>query len=159
MKINSPNRVSRSYAQQLLAPPATVFPLLCPVREADWIEGWDPLAVFSRSGLAEVDCVFLTAALPADAVWYITRHEPAKAQLEMLKITPQVTVCKISIELHATLTGSQALITYTHTSLGPAGDALVESFSEDFYRDFMKNWETRLNHYLVHGVCLAAPTV
>lgn len=41
MKIVKPNRVSRTYTQQLCAEPEEVFPLLCPVREADWIEGWE----------------------------------------------------------------------------------------------------------------------
>lgn len=156
MKICKPNRVSRRYTQQLLAPPSVVFPLLCPVREADWIEGWNPLTVSSESGLAEVDCVFVTAASPVNAIWYITRHDAVAACVEMLKITPEVTACKLCIELQATQAGSQAIITYTHTSLGPAGDAFVEAFTEDFYKVFMENWETRLNHYLLHGVALAA---
>ena len=37
MNIARPNRVTRSYTQRLIAAPAAVFPLLCPVREADWI--------------------------------------------------------------------------------------------------------------------------
>ena len=91
MKIVPPNRAVRSYTQHLVGPPEAVFPLLCPVREADWIEGWDPLLVVSHSGVAEPDCVFTTAAAPADAIWYITRHEPEDGFVEMLKITPSVT--------------------------------------------------------------------
>ncbi len=127
MKIAPPHRVRRSYVQQLVAPPAAVFPLLCPVREADWIEGWDPLAVWSASGVAEVDCVFTTAA-PAGgthaAIWYVTRHEPESGFVEMLKITPGVTACRLTIELRPAPSGCEATITYTHTSLGPAGDDL-----------------------------------
>ena len=77
MKIVKPVRATRSCTQRLVAGPEDVFPLLCPVREADWIEGWDPPLVVSSSGVAEVDCVFTTSAKPTDAVWYITRHEPA----------------------------------------------------------------------------------
>ena len=40
---------------------------------------------------------------------------------------------------------------YSHTSLGPAGDALVASFTEEFYGIFMRDWEARLNHYLRTG--------
>ena len=72
MKIVGPRRATRSYTQKLVAAPEAVFPLLCPVREADWIAGWDPLLVVSGSGVAERDCVFTTAASPADAIWYIT---------------------------------------------------------------------------------------
>ena len=42
MKIAAPRRVSHSYVQQLVASPAEVFPLLCPVREAEWLRGLGP---------------------------------------------------------------------------------------------------------------------
>ena len=157
MKIAPPHRVRRSYVQRLVAPPAAVFPLLCPVREADWIEGWDPLAVWSVSGVAEVDCVFTTAA-PAGgtqaAVWYVTRHEPESGFVEMLKITPGVTACRLAIHLRAVPAGSEATVTYMHTSLGPAGDDFVDAFTEAHYRQFMQDWEARLNHYLRTGTAL-----
>jgi hypothetical protein len=154
MKITKPNRVTRSYTQRLVAAPSVVFPLLCPVREADWIEGWDPLSVVTHSGVAEPDCVFVTAAAPDNAIWYITRHEPDDLFVEMLKITPLVTACKLTIHLRSVSAGSEAVITYTHTSLGSDGDAFVASFTEDYYRQFMHDWESRLNHYLVHGSAL-----
>ena len=157
MRIAPPRRVTRSYTQHLVADPAAVFPLLCPVREADWIEGWDPILVATQSGVAEPDCVFVTAAKPNDAIWYITRHEPDAGFVEMLKITPLVTACKLSIQLRPTPTGSEADVTYSHTSLGPDGDAFIESFTDDYYRRFMQDWEMRINHYLTHGVALRTP--
>jgi hypothetical protein len=35
MNIRPLNRVTHAYVQRLIAPPAEVFPLLCPAREAD----------------------------------------------------------------------------------------------------------------------------
>jgi hypothetical protein len=154
MKITKPKRASRSYTQHLVAEPSKVFPLLCPVLEADWIEGWDPISVITNSGVAELDCVFVTSASPNDAIWYITRHEPDNGFVEMLRITPLVTACKLSIRLQPTDGGSDALVRYTHTSLGPEGDLFVDSFTEDFYRTFMQDWESRINHYLLHGSAL-----
>ncbi|GAB3382101.1 hypothetical protein [Lysobacter fragariae] len=154
MNIRKPNRAAHSYTQHLVAAPERVFPLLCPVREADWIEGWNPLLVLSESGVAETDCVFVTAADPADAIWYVTRHEPHAGFVEMLKITPGVTACRLSIQVQATQAGSQAQVTYTHTSLGAEGDAFVAAFTPAYYEQFMRDWEARLNHYLVHGTAL-----
>ena len=156
MKIIKPIRATRTYTQQLVAGPATVFPLLCPVREADWIEGWNPQLVVSLTGVAEPDCVFTTSSEAINAVWYITRHEPSAGFVEMLKITPNVTACRLTIQLRAAGVGSEADITYSHTSLGPEGDKFVASFTEDFYRQFMQNWESRINHYLRHGKALLA---
>ena len=156
MNIVNPNRAVHTYTQRLVAPPEVVFPLLCPVREADWIEGWDPLLVVSDSGFAERDCVFLTSAQPANAIWYVTRHEPGSGFVEMIKITPNVTACRLSIQLRAVEGGCEAEITYAHTSLGPDGDAFVASFTADFYRRFMQDWESRINHYLREGSALRA---
>jgi hypothetical protein len=151
MQIVKPNRATRSYTQHLVAAPDAVFPLLCPVREAEWVPGWDPLLVVSNSGLAERDCVFTTGAEPADATWYVTRHEPEAWFVEMIKITPDVTACRLTIQLRASGAGSEADVTYTHTSLGPRGDSFVASFTEEFYRALMQDWESRLNHFLEHG--------
>jgi hypothetical protein len=146
--VKRPNRVEHSYTQQLAGTPAEVFPLLCPVREADWIEGWDPLLVVSESGVAEPDCVFVTAAQPADAVWFVVRHEPAAGYVEMLKINPTVTACKLCIQLTATPTGTAARVSYAYTSLGPQGDDFVAAFTPQHYVQFMQDWEARLNRYL-----------
>jgi hypothetical protein len=158
MKIIRPRRVVRCYTQRLVAPPARVFPLLCPVREADWIEGWVPLVVFSDSGVAEADCTFITPATPADAIWYITRHEPARGELEMIKITPEVTACRLNILLHEAPQGTEAVIRYAHTSLGPAGDAFIDAFTEEHFTGFMRQWETGINYYLEHGRMLRGTT-
>ena len=156
MNIQPPIRAVHSYVQHLVATPERVFPLLCPVREADWIQGWDPLQVTSASGVAERDCVFLTAAEPEDAIWYITRHEADAGFVEMLKITPGVTACRLSIQLRGTAEGCDATVTYLHTSLGtPAGDAFVAGFTAASYEQFMRDWEARLNHVLLHGTALS----
>jgi len=151
MRVEKPNCITRTYMQQLVAEPSKVFPLLCPVREADWIKGWDPLIVLSQSGAAEPDCVFLTESSQGNAIWYITRHEPVNGFVEMIKITPGVTACKLTIRLRPVDGGSEAAITYTHTSLGPDGDEFVASYTEEHYRQFMRDWETRINHYLFTG--------
>lgn len=156
MKIAPPNRVARSYRQRLVAPPAEVFPLLCPVREADWIDGWAPRQVLSESGLAEPDCIFTTADRDGEAVWVITRHDPVACAVEMVRITPGVTVCRLTIDVTPDGEGAAAMVAYRHTSLGPAGDNFVRAFTEDHYRRFMEEWERRLNHYLRHGCMLVA---
>jgi hypothetical protein len=156
MKVVPPKRVSRSYTQSLLAPPEAVFPLLCPVREVDWIADWDPLLVVSTSGVAEDDCVFVTPSEPADTIWYVTDYEPKKGFIAFVRVTPGLTATRLSIRLAKVPGGSTARITYTQTSLGADGDAVVDGFTEAAFTDFMQIWEKRINHYLTTGACLAA---
>ena len=71
-------RVERRYTQRLQARRRTVFPLLCPVREYEWIGPWRCDLLYSQSGVAELDCVFTTesAGQPSYDVWVVTRSEP-----------------------------------------------------------------------------------
>ncbi len=155
MKIVPPKRVSRTYVQRLVAPPEAVFPLLCPVREAEWIPGWDPLLVVSTSGIAEADCVFITRSGPDETIWYVTDYQPKAGFIAFVRTTAGLTACRLSIQLAATAEGSTATITYAHTSLGKRGDAFVDGFTEARFAGEMQSWEKRLNHYLATGTCLA----
>jgi hypothetical protein len=73
----------------------------------------------------------------------------------MLKILPGVTACRLSIQLSENGNGSFADVTYSHTSLSPAGDEFVAKFTADYYQQFMQAWEKSLNHFLKTGVQLA----
>lgn len=42
------------------ASPAEIFPLLCPVREYDWLESWRCEMVHTESVAAEEDCILRT---------------------------------------------------------------------------------------------------
>src|SRR5262245_40859063 len=117
MRVRKPVRATRAFTQSLVSPSAKVLPLLCPVREADWIEGWDPMDVWSESGVAEPDCVFTTKAGDTIAIWHVTRVDRKCGFVEMLKITPGVTSCRLTIQLKDVGPGSEATITYSHTSL------------------------------------------
>jgi hypothetical protein len=95
--------------------------------------------------------VFITPDKPGPTFWYITRHEPEKWFVEMLKILPGVTACRLNIQLSEDGAGCIAAITYTHTSLGPAGDEFVAKFTAEYYEKFMQAWEKVLNHFLTTG--------
>lgn len=151
MRIIAPHRVRHTYRQHIVASPETVFPLLCPVRENDWVQGWDPVLVVSASGVAEPDCLFVTSDRGRDAIWVVTRLDRASWTIEFVKVTPGVTVGQIRVTLTAEPGGTAADVTYQHTALGDAGREFVESFTEEFYEAFMKEWEASMNHYLTTG--------
>jgi hypothetical protein len=156
MNITRPNRATHTYRQKLDASPAKVFPLYCPVREAEWADGWMPDLVISCSGIAERDCIFLTGDEHGTAIWCITRYEPENWFIEMLKIVPNVTVCRLTIQVSGSGDASFADITYSHTSLGPAGDKFVAKFTAEHYRNFMEGWENAFNYFLKTGRALKA---
>jgi hypothetical protein len=148
MKVLEPFRATRSYVQKIQARPEKVFALLCPVREAEWVQGWDPIVVYSRSGLAEPECVFLTGEGEPDSVWVVTRRDWEKYDFEIIKVTPWTTVAKINISLRPNdEEGTDAEVTYSYTALSEEGREFVNSYTEDYYREFMEYWEAALNEY------------
>ena len=157
--LRAPVRAEHSYVQRLCATPAQVLPLLCPVRETDWIVDWRPQYVISASGLAEPDCVFATPA-PAggSALWYVTRHDALQGYVEMVRFVPEHTACRLEIWLQADGDSAcLATVRYRLTSLGSvAGDAAVAAYTAEHYLAFMRDWERRLNHWLRTGRCLPA---
>ena len=150
MRIEPPVRVTRSYVQKLAAPPERVFPLLCPVREAEWAAGWEPELVVSASGVAEPDCVFTTRdEAGRESVWVVIRHQPERGRLELLKVTPGLTVAKIEIALAGdSAGGTEATVAYTHTALSAAGRDFVAGFTPEAWGAFMREWEAELNRFL-----------
>lgn len=153
MTIQSPVRVRRTYRQHLDAPPDRVFPLLCPVREADWVPGWEPTLVLTDSGIAEENAVFIMPEEETDdAIWVVMRHDPAAHNVEFVKVTPGHTVGQIEIALAPDGSArTVATVTYQYTAISAAGEVFVQDFTEAAYAAFMRAWERQLNHYLRTG--------
>jgi len=155
MKIGRPTRVSRNYTQSLCRPPDDVFPLLCPVREVEWVNGWHPKLVVTESGFAEPGCIFVTAGMPEDAIWIMTEFDIERKQLAILKIIPGVVVGEITVRLRADRDdGTLADITYTYTALSDYGTQMLDGFTEAHFVSFMETWENELNHFLTTGTKL-----
>jgi hypothetical protein len=149
MQIVEPVRVERTYVQKLRGKPEDIFPLLCPVREKEWVDGWDPLQVYTRSGFAENDCVFTTGEAQPDAIWVITNFDSSSHVLEIVKVTPGMTVGRINIALSKNETGdTDARVMYRYTAISTDGENFVRNYSEEFFREFMKFSESILNKFL-----------
>ena len=152
MKLSPPIRAKHSYTQTLAGPPEIVFPLLCPVREMEWVEGWEPKLVISASGVAELDCIFVMPDQPNDSIWVVTQWHPQTHFIEFIKVTPGLAVGRIEIQLRpGEADQTLADITYAYTALSQAGEHFVEHFTEEYYTTFMQTWETELNYFLTTG--------
>ena len=92
-------RVSHEYTQTNDAPPEKVFPLLCPVREADWVPGWQYRLIYSDSGCAEDGCVFATPNdTGPETIWMASaRITPAMPELDVSSL--RIISCTCSARL------------------------------------------------------------
>jgi len=155
MKVSVPIWIHRKFTEHFRATREKIFPLLCPVREAEWIDGWDPIAVFSESGVMEKDCVFLTPSEPNNSIWVVTRYKPENYELDIMKVLPGLAVGKIAIKLLSDGDRhSMVEVSYTFTSIGEDGDDFVRCFPDELEKSFDKTWNRELKHYLETGSML-----
>ena len=135
----------------LQAPPGKVFPLLCPVREYEWIEAWQCEILNSESGIAEKDCVFRTRfpGESSDEVWIISLFEP-NTKIEFVRVNALRTMC-LSITLIANDDGTtRAVNEQLLVGLTEQGNQSLDKIAERFSFE-MRMGEAMLNHYLTTG--------
>jgi len=149
----APYRGRQSVTLSLDSNADQVFALMCPVREYDWIEGWETASIHTNSGLVELDCVFETHsanphAAGINAVWVAADHDPAARVLRLYKIDPGVAVTRLDISVVPHDAGCQATITYQLTALSADGRKVVDGLTEEAYGAKMAEWKRDIEAYL-----------
>ncbi len=144
------------YQQEHPFPAARVFPLLCPERQKEWLDGWDYKMIYSKSGLIEKDCVFVTPHNGnGQDTWMVTAYSISDRYIEYVILCDQEYALKIQIQV-ASLSGgsSSTYINYTFTSLNEKRAEFIETYYEVFFEKSMKKWEESLNYYLANNQVL-----
>lgn len=137
-------RVVTEYIGELDAVPESVFPLLCPVREYEWLDGWKGNMIYSNSGVAEEDCIFTTPHGPS--VWNTDTYEPPR-RIAFTVVSPEL-VNRICLSLERTASGGTRLKWQrTFTGLNESGNAKVNTWRTDTDRVLTK----ALDYFLKTG--------
>ncbi len=146
-------RVTHSYAQHNSAPPERVFPLLCPVREAEWVPGWQYRMIYSESGVAELGAVFTTPeADGAETTWLVTQYDPSAFRIGFVWVRPAMIATQLEIQLARSADNmTEADIRYTYTALSAAGEQQLKAYTTEWFTQKMCGWEAAINHYLRTG--------
>ncbi len=145
-------RLRFNETQHVSATPEAIFPLLCPVREYDWIPAWECDLVYTESGLAEDGCVFRTGDDVKDT-WVVSRYEPPR-RISFVRVNP-LRVIRYDITLEPDDDGSTRLLWQQEiTALDEAGDAHVAALREEDFATLIKTEERMLEHYLKTGEAL-----
>ena len=160
MSIFQGKRVSHEFIQTNVAPPKTVFPLLCPVEEAKWVPGWQYRLIYSQSGVAELGCVFTTTNEDGtESTWICTEYDPANFRVGYVWVNPGRVATQLRLQLFPKANNqTEARIRYTYTGLSEQGNREVERYNEHWFRSKMEGWEKAINHYLQTGKLIEAST-
>lgn len=149
-------RKTLSFKMKLEAEPEKIFPLLCPVREYDWIESWKCEMVYADSGFAELDGIFKTgsAASGLEDTWLICRHE-SPVRIEFVRWNA-IRAIHYTISLKAVAGGTESEWKQVLTGLTEEGNEFVRSLDGREFETMCRTEEKMLNHYLATGKMLKA---
>ena len=126
-----------------------VFACFCPVMEKSWSPGWDCVMAYSRTGVAEKDCVFTTShdSLPT-MVWVCSTYD-VDHEVEYIRVTPEHFVTVINIKTSQGDGQVECVVTYTHTALTAAGAVFINRhLTVDAFASDVDAWPAQIVAFL-----------
>ena len=153
----SGRRMELDAAIRVPASPAQVFPLLCPERERDWIDGWDYTMVYSASGYAEPGCIFATTFPPeGPTVWVFVEHVPDR-RVAIFRVSQDLVAIHWTMDLSEPAPGTTVIaVHWTVTGLSEAGNRFIDTLLRDRFAERMGWLERCLDHWFRTGEKLPA---
>ena len=149
-------RAIENYDGRIDSPPGDVFPLLCPIREYDWLDGWACNVVYSDSGIVENNCIFTSSfATGIDGTWVTVKRDEEAFEFEFVVFLPNLAVARSDIALTKNDDGSTTLHwVRTMTGLSEEGNQMLDHVTGEPFRERMVWIIDSLNHYLKNGEML-----
>ncbi len=130
------------------------FPLFSPEGERAWIKTWNPRPVFPTSINFVPDTVFREGDGIDQAFWTIIDADWKTHRAVYVRVAPASHVAHIIVKLDPMKTDALDLdrcrvsVTYTVTAFGDQASRILEPFSDDAYRERMRNWQSQIATYL-----------
>ena len=151
-------KIIRRYAQKYNAKADKVFPLLCAVREMDWIPGWEYEMIHSVSGANEEGCVFKTQKpYGTETVWVTTKWDTENYIVNFVEFAVDAMIVNLNISLQENPDGTTtANWEQIFTSLSDKGDAFIEVYTEEKFKATMAGLEKVMGYFLETGKLMGA---
>jgi hypothetical protein len=134
-------------------PPEDIFPMLCPVREYEYIPQWECDIVYLDSGLAEQGGVFTTHSHgegDQKDVWVISRYDTNRA-IEFVRVN-RMRAMIYRIEVQGTENGG-TVVSWQQiiTGLTEEGNQYVRTLQQSDFTAMLSHMQKLLEHYLSAG--------
>ncbi len=124
-----------------------VFGLFDPVSELDWVDDWNPVAIFPEELSRAEGTVYTLERDGRTAVWTILRHSPEQHVAEYLVTEHDYQHRWIYVSCSAeTDQTTQVMVRYVTTALSPIGQQDIERYGKEFLRAWEEPVQTAVNH-------------
>lgn len=144
--------ISRSHTIVLNGPPAVVFPLFTPEGETHWVRDWRPVYLHPASGRTGEGMVFMTGHDREETFWSLVRFDPVRCVARYARVTPasRFGFVEVACEDSGGMM-TRATVTYTYTALTDAGNAFIDAFTAEQFREMIEAWQVEIDHYLARA--------
>jgi len=145
--IIAPN-ARRIFTQHISGLPEDVFPLLCPVRETEWLPGWSCRMLHTTTGIAELGAVFETERPEGRSIWLVTEYDQPR-RIAFAKFQSGDLLARIAIDVRLA-DGANSLvdIDYWFVALTERGSLAIGEWGDDKWQSMMVQWERSMNRWL-----------
>ncbi|SMC32155.1 hypothetical protein [Sporomusa malonica] len=145
-------RLIKRHTMRIGAAVDIVYPLLCPEREKEWVDGWSYEMIYSQSGFAEHGCVWKTNfPEEGEAFWVMVKNNPP-CEGTYVKFVPGLMVTELSFVLTNTQSNCTLIdATYTFTGLTEQGNQLIDMTLPTSCEQKLVGLERSLDDYVRKG--------
>jgi len=140
-------RAERSFTILLNAPASVAMAAFGPLEERRWAPDWNPRFLFPTPAREEQGAVFVVER-ERKQTWLLQTWNPHDGIARYVAFDPDVKLTEIVIQVEPIdARSSRAVVAYTRTSLGQAGDREVAAFADSFAGE-ASHWQSAINAYL-----------
>jgi len=159
MTVFSAKRVSRVQSLQLNDVIEKAFPLFEPINEKKWAYGWELELIYPKTEVIAEGLVFKTKGHATDEkIWTLTKLDKEQFQIEYLNIEHKFLLGNILINCEENSDSTTtAVVTYIYTALSEKGNNYIDTFTAEFFKNWLDSWEKSINYYLDTGTILEEP--
>jgi hypothetical protein len=131
-------RIVSHHVEKIKASPERIFPLLCPIQEYKWIDGWQCEMVYSDGGAIENNCIFkeektspILFDLSTPTYWMTSLYNPEMYCIQFVLLTGTMAFAKIDVEVQGLGEAlSSVTWTFTITSLNDEANKIIGAATE-----------------------------
>lgn len=152
-------RIVSHHVEKIKASPEQVFPLLCPVEEYKWIDGWQYEMVYSDTGAVENNCVFkeektspILYDLAVPTHWIVSLYDPEKYRIQFVLLAGTMAIAKVDVEIQGLGEKLSSIAwTFTITSLSEEANRIISASTEQKAKLILSILGKSLKHYCETG--------
>lgn len=148
-------RAKKSHTVRINASAERILPLLCPVREDEWLPGWKGRyeLIYSESGFNEEGCVFrLPDTLGAEGIWTCLKFDEEAYEVVFHICVRDLLVYRFRISLGENGDGTtDATFAHVYTAVSEKGNEWIANRTDEAEREGVAYLGGMLDYYLKNG--------